>query len=375
MMRKVKVKNGKVVALRFAGLICAAAVALLAAAVAPALGQGQPNQQPLDTRTSPATGVASFVKAGDCVNHPLGCGGSQDLNTNDIPDDCEAPSIIHVDEMATGANDGTSWGDAYTDLQNALATAVAGDQVWVATGTYKPTTGTDRTATFALISGVSILGGYAGHGAGDPDERNIELYETILSGDLAGDDDPPASGGSSTCCTSHGTPGCDDATCQADVCAEISHCCSMDWDIMCVREAASLCCDLCAENTNTCENSYHVVTADGTDATAVLDGFTVTGGNADAAAYSHSYGGGMYNESGSPTVTNCTFSGNSAATHGGGMYNYNNSIPTVINCVFTGNTSPHGGGMYNYYESSPTVANCTFSGNSADSGGGMWNSE
>ena len=74
----------------------------------------------------------------------------------------------------------------------------------------------------------------------------------------------------------------------------------------------------------------------------------------------------------SPTVTNCTFSGNSATSLGGGMFNLNNSSPTVSNCTFSGDSADVGGGMWND-NSSPTVSNCTFSGNSADAGGGMFN--
>jgi len=89
----------------------------------------------------------------------------------------------------------------------------------------------------------------------------------------------------------------------------------------------------------------------------------------------------MYNENCSPTVTNCTFSGNTAYYYGGGMRNFNGS-PTVNNCTFSGNTAEYrGGGMYNYNNGgpsgSPTVANCTFSGNTASGlysgGGGMYN--
>ncbi|MBU0718193.1 MAG: right-handed parallel beta-helix repeat-containing protein, partial [Planctomycetes bacterium] len=80
-----------------------------------------------------------------------------------------------------------------------------------------------------------------------------------------------------------------------------------------------------------------------------------------------------YNYS-SPTLTNCTFSGNSATENGGGMYNYSSS-PTVTNCAFSGNSANAGGAMHNYFYSSPTLTNCMFSGNSAaDSGGGMYNS-
>ncbi|MBA7470565.1 hypothetical protein ES707_05852 [subsurface metagenome] len=108
-----------------------------------------------------------------------------------------------------------------------------------------------------------------------------------------------------------------------------------------------------------------VVTADGVSADTVLDGFTITGGNATS-------GGGMYNGHSSPTVTNCTFYDNSADSSGGGMYNWESS-PTVANCAFSGNWAWFGGGMYND-ESSPMVTNCSFTENSvAGVSGGMHN--
>jgi parallel beta-helix repeat protein len=115
---------------------------------------------------------------------------------------------------------------------------------------------------------------------------------------------------------------------------------------------------------------YHVVQCTRWEGPGtILEGFTITGANS-----SYEFGGGMYNSSGSPTVTNCTFTGNTA-TEGGGMYNWDNSSPTVTNCTFTGNTAQiYGGGMYNYYNCSPTVTNCTFTGNTAgEKGGGMYN--
>ncbi len=215
----------------------------------------------------------------------------------------------YVDENAdTTPHNGTSWCQAFLDLQGALAVAGSGDTIHVADGTYKPTSGTDRTATHQLKNGVTIEGGYAGCGAGDPDERDIETYETILSGDI-------------------GAAG-------------------------------------------TTDNSYQVVTASGTDDTGVLDGFTITAGNANAST-PYNNGGGMTNISGDPTVANCTFTGNSA-TFGGGMSVRVGATAHVINCVFTGNTAGTGGGMLNNGE--PTVTDCTFSGNSASSqGGGMAN--
>jgi len=219
-----------------------------------------------------------------------------------------AGQTIYVDASATGANDGSSWGNAYKYLQDALTVAGSGDEIRVAEGVYKPDedtanpTGTgDRTATFHLKNGVAIYGGFGG--------------DSILSGDLNGDD---------------------------------------GWNFA-----------------NNSENSYHVVTGNGTKSTAVLDGFTITAGNADGSD-PHNNGGGMYCESGSPTLANCTFSENSA-NGGGGMHNLDSS-PSVTNCTFSENSAiNNGGGMHNK-KSHPTVTNCTFSENSAiNNGGGIYN--
>jgi parallel beta-helix repeat protein len=93
------------------------------------------------------------------------------------------------------------------------------------------------------------------------------------------------------------------------------------------------------------------------------------------------WGGGMCDYSSSTTVNNCTFSNNSAFERGGGFYNHYNSSPTLTNCTFSGNTAAgsgfsigRGGGMYNNSSSSPTISNCTFSGNTTEvAGGGMFN--
>jgi hypothetical protein len=214
-----------------------------------------------------------------------------------------------------------TWCTAYQHLQDALAVAIAGDEIRVAGGVYKPDRGGnqtpgDREATFSLISGVAIYGGFAGCGVPDPDERNIAANATLLSGDLNSDD----------------VGGLSDPSRN--------------------------------------ENSYHVVTAIGVDETAVLDGFTISAGNADGSGHQWRGGGGMYNDNhSSPTLTNCAFSDN-LAYEGGGMGNYGFSAPTLTNCTFTGNSGADGGGMYNYF-GFPTLTNCTFSGNSGDCGSGI----
>ncbi len=261
--------------------------------------------------------------AGDCMTSAVTV--YEDTNVccwMDIP-------VVYVDADANGNNNGTSWADAYKYLQDALLAARNCDynEIRLAEGTYKPDrsslhpNGTgDREATFELINGVEIKGGYAGFGEPDPNVRGIKQYETILSGDLEGNDSE-------------------------------------------VVDPWELYNDPCRA-----ENSYHVVTGSDTNNSAVIDGFTITGGYSP----NNYNGGGMYNDGGSPKVTNCTFSEN-FAFYGGGMYNDSYSSPKVRNCIFKGNFADwSGGGMFN--NGSSTVTNCIFIGNIAFGNGGIYNS-
>jgi len=249
--------------------------------------------------------------------------------------------IIYVDADATGSNDGSSWIDAYNYLQNALYDANSAEkpvEVRVAQGIYKPDQGVgiaagDRQATFLLLDGVSLTGGYAGIGEADPNSLDIETYETILSGDLNAND------------------------------AETI-------DLQELQKEATR-----------GENSYNVVTSKGNNSTSVLNGFTITAGNANGPRLGESphydyhlqRGGGMYNDGGSPTLNNCIFRGNSA-NYGSGMCNINYSYPMLINCTFCGNfASVQGAGIRNS-RSAPMLNNCTFSDNLANNAGaGMHN--
>ncbi len=157
-----------------------------------------------------------------------------------------AERIIYVDASAVGANDGSSWPDAYVSLDGGLTAAFAvGEpvEIRVAQGLYRPDGEQDvrwrHRATFQLPSGVALRGGYAGGLAVDPDARDVERYPSVLSG--AGDDPPP---GAST--------------------------------------------------------PWYVVTSSGMDATTVLDGLTITAGDV----------AGVRIEDGSLVVTNCTFEDN-----------------------------------------------------------------
>jgi len=100
---------------------------------------------------------------------------------------CWDPGAIYVDRDATGRNNGMSWDNAYTDLQSALARAGGcSSEIWVAEGTYRPTTEPNNLATFELIDGVPVYGGFAGNET-TLSQRNWVTNETILSGDIKGD--------------------------------------------------------------------------------------------------------------------------------------------------------------------------------------------
>jgi parallel beta-helix repeat protein len=216
---------------------------------------------------------------------------------------------IYVNANATGLNNGTSWANAYTSLQTALSVATPGSEIWVTAATYKPTAGTERSISFSLKNGVAIYGGFAGTET-DLSQRNWTTNVTILSGDI-------------------GTNG------------------------------------------NNADNSYHVIHNTNLNNTAILDGFTITGGNVDIV----SVGGGIINELSSPLVTNCTISENSAGSGGGGgIGNMDYSSPVFTNCIISGNHAvAFGGGIINEGHSTPIFTNCTISGNSAANGGGICN--
>jgi len=103
----------------------------------------------------------------------------------------------------------------------------------------------------------------------------------------------------------------------------------------------------------------------GEGAHTILEGFTITRGNAET-------GGGMLNIGSSPTIIDCIFTDNHAGDRGGGMYNHKGD-PTVIASTFDGNTAVEmGGGMFNL-RASPMVTECLFTQNSSNKGAGMRN--
>ena len=241
-------------------------------------------------------------------------------------DSCAAYSVIYVNQDATGSNDGTSWDDAYSNLQDGLTLAqgCSGAEIWVATGVYTP--GLSQSDTFSLTSDIALYGGFAATET-LRSERDWKTNLTILSGDIAGDD---------------------------------------------ITDGNSIVTDTTNINGS---NSYHVVSVDGSansiTETAVLDGFTITAGDANGGE-PDDRGAGMTINQGSPTLANLTFVGNMADS-GGGLYNTDASNPTLTNVTFSHNTaSSNGGGMVNINGSNTSLTSVTFSSNTASSGGGLY---
>ncbi|MBM3986931.1 MAG: right-handed parallel beta-helix repeat-containing protein [Planctomycetes bacterium] len=216
--------------------------------------------------------------------------------------------------LTTGLNDGTSWADAHRGpqgLQAALTASVAGDEIWVADGLYTPSAAT-RTVSFQLKNGVTIYGGFAG-GEASVAERNPLLNVAILSGDLAGND-------TSLVFT---------------------------------------------------DNSYHVLNGNSTNATAVIDGFTVTGGNANGAANDDRGGGILCTVGAGPTVRRCLFLAN-RCTFGGGAGYLNSSSPSFSDCTFESNQGGSFGGAFDMATSvGATFDRCVFRNNRAARAGAI----
>ncbi len=225
-------------------------------------------------------------------------------------------SQTYVNVSAAINGGGTSWADAYNNLEDALNNASLGDEIWVAQGTYVLTS---STSEFNIPNGVAVYGGFSGSEA-LLTQRNWQSNATILDGD-----------------------------------------------------------DL----------AFTVVFFGNTNSSTILDGFTITGGNANGTTVNleDKAGGGIFiQETGgvtcNPSIKNCTVSGNFSTNGGGGVYiNTSTGItaPSFENCTFSGNSSDFdGGGVYvngsGGGTSNTSFKKCVFFGNSTIfSGGALYN--
>lgn len=239
-------------------------------------------------------------------------------------------STIYVDQNATGANDGSDWTNAFVDLQDAIALSVFGDEIWVAQGSYKPTTGTSQSTSFSIKNGTKVYGGFTGVET-LLTERNYQTNVTVLSGEIG-------SGSAS-------------------------------------------------------DNSNIVVYFNNVANQTRLDGFTVTaahhsgvsayGGGAKVVAsspvianciFSGNYaedGGGAidHSVSGILTLQDCVFDGNVGNTYGGGALRLYSGTVNISGCYFKSNQSNTYGGAIYTYSSVVTISNSVFAGNISQTSG------
>ena len=235
------------------------------------------------------------------------------LPTNALRNLAIEPNIIYVDINATGGNNGSSFANAFTDLQSALAIAGNGDQIFVAAGTYIPTSTADRDISFVIPSGVEIFGGFAGTET-ELSQRNIEANITILSGNIG-------------------------------------------------SNAAG-------------DNSHHVVDISNTSASTILDGFTIADGRADASngfRINREDGAGIFGDDANARLSNLIVLNNSALDDGGGLFLDGSSAPTINNVSFLDNSaSDNGGAIYvSGSTNSLNVTNSLFIDNQSTGGGAI----
>jgi uncharacterized repeat protein (TIGR01451 family) len=239
---------------------------------------------------------------------------------------CPAGGVLHVDAQAASGGDGLSWATAFADLQDALA-VVDACEVWVAAGVYRPTAdASDRSASFVLKNGVALYGGFAGTETAR-DQRDPLVKLSVLSGDIDNNDSTDADG----------------VVLSAD-------------DIVGA-------------------NSHHVIVGEAIDATAILDGFTITAGLANGAATVDRRGAGMTLTNASPVLSQVDFVGNRASS-GAGLYSTSSGTstgtsPTLSHVRFRSNVAGATGGGYFNQSGNPALSDVEFSSNRAANGGGM----
>ena len=178
---------------------------------------------------------------------------------------CPIHSQIFVKSNATGNNDGTSWLNAFKDLQDAIDVIQPGDQIWIAAGTYVPSGPTPDSSHFLAKFPVELYGGFVGTET-NLSQRDWKNNLSILSGDRNGND--------------------------------------VEGDFFNMRN----------------DNAHHVLIIDAGDSETILDGLVFNGGSTrvdaynpdsgDMVGYNRWRGGALYFDNSSGIIRNCTFKDN-----------------------------------------------------------------
>ena len=310
----------------------------------PGVDTGWNSELPLDEFDLDADGDTSEPIPFDLAGNPRVENGTVDIGAYEAPI-LEYDSIIYVDADAAPDGYGNSWESAFRGLQRALEVAAGFnsdgmvendvDQIWIAEGVYRPDKLQDpdepRSATFCLVDGVTLYGGFEGTEA-DPASRDWTEHETILCGDIGGVDDAS-------------------------------------------------------------DNAYTVVYC-GSEVEAVIDGVTITDGNANGSyemEYQHGggafvdgtlgltnsivtnnsamAGAGIYCRGGPITIVNSSLLGNSAIAAGGAVATFTDCVVEVVNSRIQDNSAFVGGAFF-VQDSDLHLANTAILGNRAQGRGG-----
>ena len=313
-------------------------------------------------------------------------------------------AVVYVDcDNVKGRWDGNSWATAYKTVQEGLDDAQkAGEEVWVAEGTHKPTSTIDNSIAIILRSGVALYGGFKGKET-KRDQRDWIKNVTILSGDIGklGDDSdnsthvvmgandaiidgftitggngirrgmqgppgmgppgkgPPPGGSKGFGMSPPGGMGPQPGGQQFGGAQRSVH---ITPEIILQGvgpHGAGMINYQCATTIRNCIFKENKAGKGGAMYNMTSKGFGPPGRDSDEPA---------------PEIINCTFIDNYAIGRGGAVSNDLGTSPTFIDCTFINNsTHGKGGGMYNDFHCSPTVINCLFANNSAGSGGAMGN--
>ncbi|HXK49605.1 MAG TPA: right-handed parallel beta-helix repeat-containing protein [Clostridiales bacterium] len=209
-------------------------------------------------------------------------------------------SVHYISNSGNDLNDGLNWDNSFATIEKGLASSNPGDEIWVSKGTYYPNSSYDLTDSpryyhLRLKNGIRLLGGFSGdeiYGDYDISNRDFLINETIISGNIGSPDD------------------------------------SLD-------------------------NCYHIFYHPDSlalDSTAVINGFTISGGNADGTEYAHKFGGGFSNSGCSPSLVNMAIKNNFANDGGGGIFNDCCEKTAYLDCcIISGNiSSGQVGGIYSY---------------------------
>lgn len=257
-----------------------------------------------------------------------------DNNNGYYPTPTPTPTVapvltrLYVNPLSAGGlNNGSTWSNAYTNLQNALRVATSGQEIWVATGIYYTAlqNSANRSASFVIPAGVKVYGGFAGNEI-SLGERFSGQNPSVLSGDFPQDD--------------------------------ITN--SFNTSAFKIKIS-----DM-TEN-----NSYHVVRIENQATnSSTIDGFTIERGYADGGDVKD--GGAVYISNSSPIINNVMFNTNFADNNGGAIYNAGTGSFNLTNSSLDNNRSNNNGGAISFASNSGAIniTNTSFNRNLATNGNG-----